>query len=327
VASLKDLRRKIASVKNTQQITKAMKMVAASRLRRAQDAISSARPFTEKLEELTGRIVGELRLGAGNISDEKLEGFLKALHPLLSDGAMVQDPKEQEVAKRKIGLLVVTSDKGLCGAYNTNALKNAWKEYSEMSVLPGVEVVPYFVGRKGQEFFAKRGVTGHVFKEFWTGRFTTAKTDKVAKEFTEKFLSGELQEIYVSYMQFRSVISQIPSTKKVLPLKVEAVVAASTNLDAAIKNNEKVVHKFIYEPGKIEILAELLPSLVRTQFYRIFADSLASEFGARMSAMDNATRNAGELISKLTLEANRVRQASITKELMEIVGGAEALKG
>ena len=303
-----------------------MKMVAASRLRRAQEAISSARPFTDKLEELTERIIGELEQSAGNLSGEKLEAFLKNLHPLLSDGVQAVDLQQLGNPIKKIALLVVTSDRGLCGAYNSNAIKNAWKEYSALRARPGTEVVPFFVGRKGQEFFTKRGATGHWFQDFWQGKVTAAKTDRIAQEFTEKFLQGEFQEIRACFMSFVTVITQNPTTKVVLPLKLKEDANGEVEI-AHDPENSSIIPSFIYEPGKVEILAELLPALVKTQFYRIFADAMASEFGAKMTAMDNASRNAGELINKLTLESNRVRQAGITKELMEIVGGAEALKG
>jgi F-type H+-transporting ATPase subunit gamma len=177
----------------------------------------------------------------------------------------------------------------------------------------------YFVGKRAADAFTKRGFKGEYFSDVWTGKFTTTKSDKLASLLTQKFLSGEVATVLVAHTQFKTVLSQIVSKKQLLPLEITA---SSTG-----KNEENVSKQFLYEPERKALLASLLPGMVRTNMYKMLADSLASEYGARMTAMDNATRNAGQMISRLTLEANRVRQASITKELMEIVGGAEALKG
>lgn len=280
-------------------------MVAAAKLRRAQDAISGARPFAEKLEEISGRIVGEIS-ATGQAADK--------LHPLLATKTL------EEGTKKKVALIVVTSDRGLCGGYNGAMIKFATRRRAELLSDKNNDVQMFFVGRRGRDFFKRRGITGHMFDDIWVGRFSTLKSDKVSDFFVGKFLSGDFDHVEVLFSQFKSAISQIPTAKVILPLKVEA--------QATGTNEKGVVETFIYEPkNKAEILSELLPKQVRTQFYRVLADSLASELGARMTAMDNATRNAGSMISRLTLEANRVRQASITKELMEIVSGAEALKG
>lgn len=316
MASLKDIRRRIASVKNTQQITKAMKLVAAAKLRRAQEAIASARPFAAKLEELTNRVLGEILEPAAGLDGERRDAFLAGLHPLLRNPAI--GPGE----KRKVALVVVASDRGLCGAYNTNILRYSMKRLRELKSDANNEVSLFFVGRRANDFFTKRGHAGHWFSETWTGRFTTTKADAVAKHLTEKFLEGEFHSVEVCFTQFKSALSQVVGTKKILPLVVDQTAVAAQAAPA-----DHFVAPFIYEPKQRQLLGELLPKQVRTQFYRVLADSLASEFGARMTSMDNATRNAGKMISTLTLESNRVRQASITKELMEIVGGAEALKG
>jgi F-type H+-transporting ATPase subunit gamma len=299
-------------VKNTQQITKAMKMVAAAKLRRAQQAIAGARPFAEKLEGLTQRLVTE-------IVASKPEGFDTAtIHPLL---------KKLE-GSPKVALLVVSSDRGLCGAYNTNVGKHTVRRYNELKE-QGAEVSVFFAGKKALEFSKRRGVSGEILADFWTGRFNTQKSDGFANQFIGKFLAGEFTSVEILHTQFKSAISQTPAIKQVLPLAVN--VSASEIESAKLKAAQEAAGEalpFIYEPkDRLEILGEVLPMQVRTQFYRCFADSLASEHGARMTSMDNATRNAASMISKLTLEANRVRQASITKELLEIIGGAEALKG
>ena len=332
MASLKDIRRRIGSVKNTQQITKAMKMVSASKLRRAQQAISSARPFAQKLEEITARILTEIEQGAASLDDVKRTQLLTSLHPLLMDGKLAVDENGNE-KKQKVALVVVSSDRGLCGAYNSNAVKFATKTYKELSADGTVDVELYYVGRKAYEVMNRRGMKGEWVSDFWAGKFTTAKSDKLAKTLTDKFLSGKVNAVHVCYTQFRSAISQTVETKVLLPLKfgpasaTKAVTASSVAGAAATSPAVIESHPFLYEPNRETILASLLPSLVKTTLYRLFADSLASEYGSRMTSMDNASRNAGQMISKLTLEANRVRQAAITKELMEIVGGAEALKG
>ncbi len=316
MASLKDIRRRIGSVKNTQQITKAMKLVAASKLRRAQQAITSAKPFAEKLEEMTERILKDISEELGRLGDEKKQKALSSLHPLLQQNS----PKEGE-QPAPMAFVVVASDRGLCGAYNSNILKFALKE-AKAVVDSGMPVKFFFIGKRASDAFTKRGFMGEFLSEVWTGKFTTAKADKVANLFTEKFLRGELSSVVVYYTQFKTVLSQIVSKQRLLPLDLEN--KKSTHIQGKKPEWDK---KFIYEPGQKKLLASLLPGMVRTTTYKMLADSLASEYGARMTAMDNATRNAGQMISRLTLEANRVRQASITKELMEIVGGAEALKG
>lgn len=311
MASLKDIRRQIASVKNTQQITKAMKLVAASKLRRAQMAIQGARPFANKLEELTGRLIADLTLASKITDPVKQQEFLKDLHPLLQNRL-----KNDDNEKIKVALLVVTSDRGLCGAYNSNAIKAAWKLYNELLTDVKYEVQVYFVGKRGFDFFGKRGVRGTFFDDIWLGKFSTVKSDKVANLLTGKFLAAEVDKVEVVYTEFRSAISQVVTLKQLLPLSVSIDTAKADESSAP----------YIYEPSRAQLLNELLPKQVQTQFYRVMADSLASELGARMTAMDNATSNAGDMISNLTLIANRVRQAAITKELMEIIGGAEALK-
>lgn len=316
MASLKDIRRRIGSVKNTQQITKAMKLVSASKLRRAQQAIGSARPYAEKLEDLSGRILNEIQLSVGNIEEAKRKVLLQGLHPLL------KEPQASEGVAPKTALVVITSDRGLCGAYNTNMLRFALREHKLLKD-QGHEVYCYFVGRRGYEALKKRGMQGEAVPDMWTGKFTTKKSDQFAALLTEGFLSGRFDSVQILFTQFRSALVQTVTRKQLLPLSVNAGVKKEENPAPT----EASVQPFKYEPPRATLLASILPSLVKTSLYRMLADSVASEFGARMTAMDSATRNAGQMISKLTLEANRVRQASITKELMEIVGGAEALKG
>jgi F-type H+-transporting ATPase subunit gamma len=322
MASLKDIRRRISSVKSTQQITKAMKMVAAARLRRAQETINGARPFAERIEGLTQRIISDLAAG---IEPAKQSEFLAELHPLLSSQTKVAASKAEKDSEgveaqttKRVALIVVTSDKGLCGGYNTNAIRNAVKNYEDLQSEEGVKPELFFIGKKGYEFFKKNGIEGHWFKDFWTGPLNAYSTGVIAKHFVDKFIAGDFDRVEVSYTEFRTALTQIVSHKVLLPLGAAASSSEQSETEAA---------EIIYKPGRKELLSKLIPKQVDMQFFKVFADSMASEFGARMTAMDSATTNAKEMIADLTLEANRVRQAAITTELMEIVSGAEALKG
>lgn len=308
-------------MKNTQQITKAMKMVAAARLRRAQETINGARPFAERIESLTQRIISDLAIG---VDSSKREEFLSKLNPLLSRGVSVSEENSSEwsaQAPKRVALIVVTSDKGLCGGYNTNAIRKAALHYEELQSEENVAPELFFVGKKGYEYFKKNGVEGHWFKDFWTGAFTSQNTDAIAKFFVDKFVAGELSRVEICYTEFRSALTQIVTHKVLLPL-AEAPANAATTSESSEESAE-----IIYKPNRKDLLDRLIPKQVAMQFFRVFADSMASEFGSRMTAMDNATTNAKEMIADLTLLANRVRQAAITTELMEIVSGAEALKG
>jgi F-type H+-transporting ATPase subunit gamma len=300
VASLKDIRRRIGSVKNTQQITKAMKMVSAAKLRRAQELIAGARPFADKVEALTSRILAELLKSQTENS--------KLLHPLLR-----QTTSEEREGKPVAYVMAISSDKGLCGAYNTNVIKLAYKHITTLQNEYDVKV--YCVGRKVGESLRKRGIKVEVVSDFWSAPLSQTRVSRMAKPMVDDFISGKVDRIDFVYTEFKSAISFNARVRTILPLESKA-----ETLDEADKN-------YIFKPGREQLLSGLLPKQVVLQMYRCFADALASEFGARMTSMDNATKNAKEMIDSLTLLANRVRQATITTELMEIVGGAEALKG
>lgn len=332
--SLKDIRSRISSVKNTQQITKAMKMVAASKLRRAQMAIEGARSYSAKLKEISDEMLEGL-LKAKASSPEEAELLLPQLHPLLSarkpkfdkntlvENTLGENTLGLEEPPHTIGLVVVSSDRGLCGAYNASVLRFALRRYKELSAQEGIQVKLFTVGRKARDFFKKRGVEAKDFENFWTGKFDIKKADQITSLLTEEFMKGGLQEVLVIYTQFQSALVQSVQEKKLLPmaLSVSELYENKPVLDG------KLPTPYIAEPNPAQLFSSLLPVQLRMQVYAVLADSLASEFGARMTAMDNATRNAGEMISNMTLQANRLRQAAITKELMEIIGGAEALKG
>ncbi len=292
--SLKAIRTRIASVKNTQKITKAMKLVAAARLRRAQDAMTAARPYAKRLEEVVADLAGRI---AASANDED------PAHPMLAH----RDVKT-------LRLVVVGSDRGLAGGYNSN-LNRAVERYivDERDKYPHIEVAT--VGRKAREHFRRRHVT--VIKEYAgvAGDSALLRARELAADLTRDFLEGKVDRVLVVFNEFKSAIQQIITFAPLLPVRAHELPATEGRLD------------FEYEPSKKEVLDTILPLYIEIQLYRIMLEAIASEFGARMSAMDNATKNAKEMIGSLTLQFNRARQAAITKELMEIVGGAEALKG
>jgi F-type H+-transporting ATPase subunit gamma len=287
--SLKAVRLRIASVKSTQKITSAMKMVAAAKLRRSQDAIIAARPYAKTMAEITAEVAAR-----ANAED----------HPLLA-----------RRAGKRIALVVLTSDRGLCGGFNSNLCRAAHR-YSDDKTKSGEldEVRFEVVGRKGRDYFRRRRLNITRDLPGVAGDTALARAKELAAIITEEFLNGTIDAVWLAYNQFRSVVSQRPSIEQLLPVKPPAA-SGTGSLE------------FLFEPGKAEILDYLLPLYIETQLHRALLESVASEFGAKMTAMENATKNATEMINRLTLQYNRARQASITKELMEIVGGAEALKG
>ncbi len=286
--SLRDIKRKITSVKKTQQITKAMKMVAAAKLRRAQERVISARPYSRKMLAVIANLAGRVE---------------RAQHPLLAKRV----PKQ-------VKLMVLTSDRGLCGAYNTNILRKAVETVRQFKA-DGKEVKVNVVGRKGRDFFRKRSAytLGKVWSEL--GTIDYDKAADVGKNIVERFTAGETDEVYLLYNEFKSVMQQKVTLEKLLP--VEPPEEADPFMAAV---------DYLYEPTPEAILDSILPKHIEVQVYRAMLESQASEMGARMTAMDSATRNAKDMIERLTLKFNKQRQAAITKEISEIVGGAEALK-
>jgi F-type H+-transporting ATPase subunit gamma len=282
--SLKALRKRIGTVRSTQQITKAMKMVAAAKLRRAQEAAEAARPYAAKLAEMFTAVAA---------------GIEPEAHPLLA--------RREE---RRVDLLILTSDRGLCGGYNANLLRFADGFARQRT---GATVRISIVGRKGLEHYRRRGaeLIGHR-----QGALTTPAArlaTEVAAELTGRFVAEETDAVFLIYSRFRSAISQVPTAVPLLPVAPPATDAPPVD--------------YIFEPARPELLARLLPRYVEALITQALLEAVASEHGARMTAMDNATTNAADMMDRLTLSMNRARQATITKELMEIVGGAEALKG
>jgi F-type H+-transporting ATPase subunit gamma len=287
MASLKTIRGRIRSVKNTQKITKAMKMVAAAKLRRAQEAILAARPFADKL--------GEVLAGVAERTDI-------ASHPLLA-----QRPIE------KVELLVMTSDRGLCGGFNSNILRRAERFlYEGRDTYAQIEVST--VGRKAHDYFAKRKAKlRHDYADLFDD-LTYPVAQQIADEMAGFFVEAKLDAVFLLYNEFASAISQKVTLIQLLPLPAPQTSAKASPVD------------FLYEPSAAGVLEKLLPRALGVKIFRALLESQAAEQAARMNAMENASNNASEMIDKLTLLANRTRQAAITKELMEIVSGAEALK-
>ena len=290
MASLKELKGRINSVKSTQKITKAKQMVAAAKLRKAQAAAEAARPYAERLGKVMASIAGKV---AGQDNAPKL------LRGTGSD--------------RRHLLVVVNTDKGLCGGLNSNLVKEAKLQARELTAA-GKEVSFYLVGRKGRAPI-RRDFPEQISASFDTSTVRTpgfAEAEAIANELVEMFEAGQFDVAHLVSPVFKSALAQDPTTQQLLP--VPAPAAAGD--DGAVVD---------YEPGEEEILAELLPRYVKTQLFGALLEREASEQGASMTAMDNATRNAGDLISKLTIQYNRSRQAAITTELIEIIAGAEAL--
>ena len=288
MASLKDIKRRIKSVKNTRQITKAMKMVSAAKLKRAQDEITAARPYAEKMLELIGSL-------ASKASSDS--------HPLLENRGSA-----------RIGLVLFTSDRGLCGSFNSQLLRTAERFIRENS---SSEISLYLVGKRGAEYFKRRSFKILNARVIGGGRPGYGAAVEIANDVVGSYMNGELDEVHIIFSAFKSAMTQTPLTQKLLP------VAAPNNAE---KKEEGGQGEYLYEPSEGAVLASLLPKYVEVQAFRALLETSASEHGARMTSMDSASKNAGQMIGGLTLVYNRLRQAAITRELMEIIGGAEALK-
>ena len=290
--ALKEVRNRIKSVQSTQQITKAMKMVSAAKLRRAQDAITQMRPYSKKLQEMLGNIVSN------------------------SDGD-VKIALAEERTVENVLIIVVTSDRGLCGGYNSNLIKSAKllinEKYAAQHAKGHVQLLP--IGKKGYEHFTKNGFK--VVDKFWD-IFTGLSFDKVqaaAKYAMDAFAKKEMDAVELIYSEFKNAATQRFVTEAFLPVQKVEKAAGQKNAD------------FIFEPGKDVLITELMPKILNTQLFKATLDANASEHGARMTAMDKASDNASELLKSLKISYNRARQAAITTELTEIVSGAAALNG
>ena len=293
MATLRDIQRRIRSVQSTQKITRAMKLVAAAKLRRAQERILAARPYAAKMGELLGNLVS-----AASGSDG-------AQHPLL---------EQREGPRRQI--VIITADKGLAGAFNSNVIRRALEFVRQSNT---AEVTLVVVGRKARDFYRRRPWTiKRDLVGFWD-RLAYSHATELADYFMQQYLDGEVDEVYLVYNEFRSVVVQRPVREQLLPIPRTAAGEGDTASAATAVD-------YLYEPDPRAILDALLPRHVRTQVFKALMESLAGEYGARMTAMEAATKNAKEMIDVLTIQFNKARQEKITKELLDIVGGAEALK-
>jgi len=331
MATLRDLRKRIRAVKNTQKITRAMKMVAASKLRRAQDAILQARPYAQRMEAVTEHVVRRTDVSA---------------HPLL-----------QARVPNRLELLVLTSDRGLCGSFNSTIIRTAERWLAEnRRKHENIDVST--IGRKGRDHFRRREIATKADYEGVLERLDYIRASGVARDLTDRFREGETDAVYLLYNEFKSAISQNVRLVQLLPLRpleeddfsrvrvgemasISGDIRAVAGRDAGgvpqldehtfdwpaseVLESPTEGYEHLYEPNRADVLDDLLPQHLAVQVWRALLESTAAEHGARMSAMDAASRNASELIESLTLRANRVRQAGITNELMEIVSGAESL--
>jgi len=293
--SLIDLRRRIRAVKSTQQITKAMKMIAASRLRRAQDRVVNARPFARDML----RVLNDI---ATRVENEA--------HPLL----------DQRPAGGKILLIVITADRGLCGSFNSNIIKGAGQFVTGQDSRPdqGGEVALGLVGRKGRDFFARRGFEVRFEHVNIFQRLSYNDAQAIARAAIEDFTSHAVDQVYVVYNEFKSVLQQRVVIERILPIpRLEEEPAETEEAIAQVD--------YLYEPGPDAIFTDLLPRHVEIQIWRALLESNAAFFAAQMMAMDTATKNYAEMIDQLTLYMNKLRQAAITREIIEVVSGAQAL--
>jgi F-type H+-transporting ATPase subunit gamma len=300
--SLKTIRKRIGSVKSTQKITRAMKMVAGARLARAQSRILAMRPYAVNLQQVLGAVVG-------GVDDEQNESGAAPLHPLL-----VRRPG------KRVLYIVLSSDRGLCGSFNAQVNKASERLWREAEA-EGNKVSFYVVGRKARDYLKRRSApVDHEFAGVWD-KLDASKAREIAQTALAPFKRGEVDAIYLVYNLFKSAVSQELMVDPLLPIAQPEI-----EKDLARDGAASVSRDYLFEPDRGALLDRLVPMYLEIAILRALYESQASEFGARMSAMDSATKNAKEMIGKLTLQYNRARQAAITKELMEIIGGSEALK-
>lgn len=289
--TLRDIRKRLKAIQSTKKITAAMKMVAAAKMRKVQDRMLNFRPYASRMQTVLSNLA--------RVSSREV-------HPLL----YLRPRKTVEV-------LILTSDKGLCGAFNTNILKAAMNQINGLKK-EGIEVSINVVGRKARDFFRRRGFA---MRKQWiglSGRVTYANAQEIARDLSENYINETFDEVIVIYNEFKSMISQKVTAVKLLPLGAMEIEGE--------KKEESMMADYLYEPSRAALFEQLLPKYIEIQIYRALLESSAAEEASRMTAMENATKNCSEMITKVTLLANKVRQAGITKDLMDIVGGVEALK-
>jgi F-type H+-transporting ATPase subunit gamma len=289
--SLLDIRRRIRAVKSTQQITKAMKMVAASKLRRAQERTTQARPFASQMLRVLNSLASRVD---------------PSMHPLL-------DLRTPPKAGNRVMLIVITADRGLCGSFNTNVIKSSGQFIADN---PGREVALGLVGRRGRDFFARRGFAVRYEQVNLFAKVNYEHAKSIAHAAMDAFLNNEVDSVYLVYNEFKSVMLQRVVIERLLPI---------ARLDVEATEGTAATTDYIYEPAPEQLLTTLIPTHVEVQVFRALLESNAAFYAAQMTAMDAATRNSGEMIESLTLYMNKVRQAAITREIIEVVSGAQAL--
>jgi len=301
--SLKDIRKRITSVKSTQKITRAMKMVAGARLNKAQRRITELRPYAVKTQEVLSEVTSR---GRAQLAEAETQGGDEAVHPLLA-----------VTPERHVLIVVMTSDRGLCGSFNSSVCKVAEKQWRDREK-DGQRVHMMVIGRKGRDYFKRRNAPMEYLPDAWRDLdWDTARA--IGRRVLAPFVRTDdpVGAIYLVYNEFKSAMTQHVSAERLLPV--------ATRPDDTEVGEETL--EFLFEPSKKDLLEQLVPMYLQITILRALYESMASELGARMTAMDAATNNASDMISDLTLQYNRARQAAITKELMEIIGGSEALKG
>ncbi len=303
MANVRDFRTRIRSVRSTQQITRAMKLVSAAKLRRAQERILAARPYAEKMKEVLSSLAA--RAGAGR-------------HPLLA-----RRPERRTI------VVVIAADKGLCGSFNTNILNGARAVLDRLRAQADVEVRVDIVGRKARDWFRRRDYpTRRVLLDLFRN-LTPEQARDIAVNLIDAFTRAEVDAVHLVYNEFKSVMQQRVVVEPLLPIPPADLGLPAAGIpagDTGAGGGGAAAEDYIYEPSPDRLFDALLPRHVETQVYRALLESAAAEQGARMTAMENATRNAEEMVDSLTLQMNKIRQASITKEILEVVSGAEALK-
>jgi len=307
--SLKDIRRSIASVKNTQKITRAMKLVSAAKLRRAQDAITKNRPYAKKVQALVT-----------NVSD----GVKPGAHPLLTSRV------EMKADERTTAIVVLSSNRGLCGAFNSNILKSAEARRSAC-LTKGEHVRLIAVGKKASDYYRFRDISIDEAHDCLTTKNALVRSKQLADHLSELYVNREIDAVDIVFNEFKSAMSQRSVVEGLLPIDATKLHKQKDSEfgddDLAVSKGSAMLKDYVFDPGRQAILNRLVPMYVEVLVYRAALETIASEHGSRMTAMDSATNNASDLLSDLSLQYNKARQASITRELLEIVAGAEALKG
>jgi F-type H+-transporting ATPase subunit gamma len=309
--SLKDIRKRITSVKSTQKITRAMKMVAGARLNKAQQRITELRPYAVKTQVILGEVIAEGRRAIEETAEHEHTGLDEAAEALEIHARKLLEMREE----KSVLLVVLTSDRGLCGGFNASICKLAEQQWKQRTA-DKQDVKLLVIGRKGRDYFKRRGAPLEFVPEVWdTLDMDTARTvgSRILYYYLRK--NQRVDSIYLVYNEFKSAMTQRVTAERLLPIE-----------ESPIDEESDGVKEFIFEPDMDTLLKQLVPMYLQISILRALYESMASELGARMTAMDSATNNATEMIDKLTLQYNRARQAAITKELMEIIGGSEALK-